>query len=1598
MARRVNTKFLVIFSVIVLGGVASAFVAKGPIGNLIRGDRSKKWIAEGDKIMAELKTSPNLEPLERKTRLEDAFKLYSQAAGSETRSPELYVKLGDVCSQLATFDIQFVQASFGNWNKALEIDPRNLPALHRIEENYYKQSASPGAAAAVYSTLQDRASTIYQVDPKDLRAHAIMYIAPIRASLAGIETPVTQLETATNELATLIADNPTSPEIPDMVFYMAMSKIKKGIDQKHLNQEKEGNVLIYEAMKAFQDAIKNNEKSAALHYKYCQALATLQRDDREQDVAQQYTLNLKKELDKARQLVTQDDELFVEIYIASQQVASSEKLPKVAEAILLELYRVKPDDQRVRLALAKMWGADRDKPQNHDLAIELLEKPMVYSGFEGVQAYMKMDLELRSWAELCNLYIARYASLAADKKPTELKRIEDTYEKLYDKAHERADVLKIRGRIELLRGGPTASVEAMKTFEKAQERYKAADKEGREDLELTWELAKVYLRNGQPGSARTELLKLKDRIPGFFLARQMLAQVLIREGDSKAARAEVEFLKENAPDDPEVNRLYLAVLDSVKDAAQVKETFKKLPETNRNEQMFKAQVASYSPVSNPAEAERLFKLVLAAEPTDFDALQGAKDALLAQDKKPEALKLLEDAQKQKPDDEKIGLIIEQLSGASKAEIIEKSERLIRKQLADDPFALELKLYEFNLISRTKKDAFPHLEAAYKLKPEEVRVLDLMFQYYMGERNWDKSAEFADKLGAKNADQAKGLVYRFRLAMAKNDVPGALAIAQDLTAQYREFSRSYLYLGQAQQAARNWSGAIDAYNLALEKQSDNAEALAGNIVCCFQMGKPTEALRYINRGRAAHPSSPYFKNQWTQYQLSQYGDASLVVQPALEDRDANPKDPNRWIALGRAQYSAGQKRDNPKSAKFIADAKATFNEALKQWPKQMVIWAFLSEIADFENDTAGGEAILKRMVASPDFQETPEAYLMLADHYARQSQRTEISPADRQAGVDKCEATMKEALEHFKNFKDQKPATEVRRRLAAYYTQNKKWDEALKLLDPASPDQMVRQQIVEIYMQQAAATKNDPELFGKAEKLVRSMLATSPNEAQLHALLGVVQLNLNQPQRAEESLNNALKLDPKNQAALYSRAQLRMKEQPPRLDAAIVDLKTLRDVNPNHIEGRVTLADAYRQQHLYEDASHELEYALVRAPYRRDIRVNLAGLYAGIKPPDWNDAERIVTDAERIEPKEVLWKRMLGKLWSARAVQEKSAPLHEKATAKIREALALAPTSGEVLSDYLSILESAKNWRQLLAETDQVFKTVPKAAETGWGFYVQHAVALSNLGEPTKSMADFEKALQIVEADKSLGQDVVIQVIDRLQETRGAEATIDRVKALLARSTGAAATRWKVVLARLYFLNKDYPNAIDVVEQARKESAGLDVNLQVSALNVAGAIYMMSGDFAMARTAFEQLLAKRDNDLGALNNLAFIVAEHTQPPDLAKAMEYGQRAYGVMTKNNVSDPNVLDTVGWINVLSGGPKLDEGIRLLKESIDAGEIAEAQYHYGEALLRKNLPEFAKTNLARASELVNAKSPVDEVLKKKVEDAQLRVDRILGPGAAKP
>jgi hypothetical protein len=283
------------------------------------------------------------------------------------------------------------------------------------------------------------------------------------------------------------------------------------------------------------------------------------------------------------------------------------------------------------------------------------------------------------------------------------------------------------------------------------------------------------------------------------------------------------------------------------------------------------------------------------------------------------------------------------------------------------------------------------------------------------------------------------------------------------------------------------------------------------------------------------------------------------------------------------------------------------------------------------------------------------------------------------------------------------------------------------------------------------------------------------------------------------------------------------------------------------------------------------------------------------------------------------------------------------------------------------------------------------------------------------MNDFQKAMEIVQGDANVNQDVLIAIIDTIKTNLGAPEAIARVQAIIAEKVKAdkaknaeQIARWNVVLAYLYFQNKETARANETITHAIEmcqalEPASRDKNL-MSALNVAGTLYMMDEEgrqFEQARVAYEQLVdlkrrAGKGEDLGALNNLACINAEHTTPPNMKKAVEFSERALAEMKGRNMQEPNVLDTYGWIQVLQGGASIDKGIDKLQESLATGtEIPEAHYHLGEAYLMKSLPAAAKRSFDAAQRMIYDKRErhevFDEQLKKKIEDALLRTEKEL-------
>jgi tetratricopeptide (TPR) repeat protein len=668
-----------------------------------------------------------------------------------------------------------------------------------------------------------------------------------------------------------------------------------------------------------------------------------------------------------------------------------------------------------------------------------------------------------------------------------------------------------------------------------------------------------------------------------------------------------------------------------------------------------------------------------------------------------------------------------------------------------------------------------------------------------------------------------------------------------------------------------------------------------------------------------------------------------------------------------------------------------SEALKKWPGERAFWGSLVEVAQFTGDKAGGEALLKRMADRPEFKDSPDPAMMLADHYLRSG-----DPAA-------AEATIKQAIDRFPKNAD------LRRRLAAYYTQTGRPADALKLLDPNSPDKMERQQVVEIYMLD--------KKFAEAGRLLDGLIAADPKDAQLQALKGVVLLNQQKPDQALEALNAALALDPKNLAALYTRGAMRLGSRSPQLDDAIKDLTTVRDLEPRHVEARVSLGEAYRQRQQYDLAARELEEALRLAPGRRDVRSSLIGIYTNsFRPPAWTEAERLVNQAKQLDPRDVTWPRTLAGLYAQRGLYDRAVKELEAAFAvdqqNAREIKGYQP-AGDLIRDYLDVLEKARKFTEMATLTDRLLQD-PNVAATEWWVYVKRAVARARTGRKADAMADFQRALEIAFAYKNASGEAQAVIVDKLGDTIDGPTALARVGELAKAAKGADALRWKTVLSALQLRTGDRAGAVATMDEVRGQFGELDERGQLAALPIAGNVYMATyatdggaGLVDKARRVYEELLAKRPDDLGALNNLANILAEHVSPPELPKALEYAQRAYELLSRQN-ADPataaNLLDTIGWVNVLAGGKNLDRGIEHLNNSLRATELPEAQYHLGMAMLRKNNPSEAKRSLLRAGELIQARTEagqeVDKALKGKVDEALAQAEKALfaAPRAGAP
>jgi tetratricopeptide (TPR) repeat protein len=115
-----------------------------------------------------------------------------------------------------------------------------------------------------------------------------------------------------------------------------------------------------------------------------------------------------------------------------------------------------------------------------------------------------------------------------------------------------------------------------------------------------------------------------------------------------------------------------------------------------------------------------------------------------------------------------------------------------------------------------------------------------------------------------------------------------------------------------------------------------------------------------------------------------------------------------------------------------------------------------------------------------------------------------------------------------------------------------------------------------------------------------------------------------------------------------------------------------------------------------------------------------------------------------------------------------------------------------------------------------------------------------------------------------------------------------------------------------------------------------------------------GDRAGARSMFESVLRESPGQVGAANDLAFLLAEDAT--DLPLAQRYAERAVRLQPS-----PETLDTLGYVKLRQGAA--EEAVGLFERALARQpEYATARYHLALALIEKGEPVAARQALEEA------------------------------------
>ncbi len=684
MPQRVNTRFLIILTIVV-----AAFVALGLAAKFLLHRNPKNFVAAGDAAAH----SGNW-PL--------AAANYNRAISLGRADPDLYIRDGVALEHCVGADPDCLKQAEAAYQNALVVDPSNASAARDLlEMSIQMTEVEPGAA--VFEKLRDNAQKVAQLDPSDQRAVAYQHVAAILLSERESAPAGDLLADDFDALAKIIRQGTSDSNLP---FYYARGKLRlASLAIKNQNPDAAAR-LAREAAAMFDEALDLKGDEAAMNWRASTLYAALPRFD--PAAAAAYQAKADATIARAKSLANPSDARYADIQIAAALAAVAHHRLDDAEAILRDLFALQPKNPFAQLQLGGFLGRIRGK---RDEAIAVLSTPMNGDGEVGAPALRTHGQQQQRLYELARLQIDAYAALtdpAAEKQL--LSKIEANYQALADLVgqHDSDPLLHLKAEIQQLKGD---DIGAMATYRLALGVMEHADAP---DIDLMYRAGLLDLKEGQSGEAEKLFARVVEADPGFVPPQLALADQYLNENSPEKAQKYIDSAAKLDPDSATIIQLRIRQLLEQRQTDAARAAYATLPEADSAQQLAKAKYALL--VANPADASRLLEPLYKQSPDDLTIADALVQADIANGQRDQARAVVEQGLRKNPKNISLLILRQQLDSPSGNQVAALDPQLLA---ATDDFTRELLEYEKELNHNNYDAAAAHLAAADRLRPDSA---------------------------------------------------------------------------------------------------------------------------------------------------------------------------------------------------------------------------------------------------------------------------------------------------------------------------------------------------------------------------------------------------------------------------------------------------------------------------------------------------------------------------------------------------------------------------------------------------------------------------------------------------------------------------------------------------------------------------------------------------------------------------------------------------------------------------------------------------------------------------------------------------------------